>query len=245
MKSKKWLIFLALAAVLLLASGGNGTTGYFNDVESSSNDVLRVKIAPLFGSADSFVVLAGTGITNTGPTTITGDVGTYPTATEAGFDSVTFTTGTNHAGDAVTQGAKDDLVIAYVDAAGRPAVTVATELGGTSPVPGVYNSAAGTFGITGNLTLTGDANAVWIFQAASTLITADSSQVILSGGATAANVYWLVGSSATLGTNSIFRGNIMALTSITITTGATVYGRALARNGAVTLDTNIVVKPTP
>jgi len=120
---------------------------------------------------------------------------------------------------------------------------VATELGGTTPAPGVYTSADGTFGITGTLNLTGDANAVWIFQAASTLNTAGSSQVILSGGAKAANVYWQVGSDATLGTTSIFKGNILSLSSITLDTGARLDGRAFARNGAVTLDANVVTKP--
>ncbi|MDO8491371.1 MAG: ice-binding family protein [Dehalococcoidia bacterium] len=240
---------LTLTVVSLLAYGGKVTSGYFSDGESSTDNVLRVKIAPLFGSADSFAVLAGSGITNTGATTITGDIGSFPTYTVPG-GSITLN-GTNHADDAVTQGAKNDLVIAYNDAAGRtPDHDVGTELGGTSPVPGVYyNSVAGTFGITGNLTLTGDANAVWIFQAASTLITATGSEVILSGGAKASNVYWVVGSSATLGgeggAGSILKGNILALTSATLNTGTNMEGRVLARNGAVTLHASTIIKPTP
>jgi hypothetical protein len=193
-------------------------------------------------TADSFAILAGSGITNTGSTKITGDVGTFPTTTETGFGSVTLT-GTNHAGDAVTQGAKDDLTTAYNDAAGRtPVTTVPTELGGTTKIAGVYDSAAGTFEITGTLTLDAqnDPNAVFIFKTASTLITADASNVKLINGAQACNVFWQVGSSATLGTGTSFNGNILALTSITLNTGATVNGRALARNGAVTLDTNSV-----
>ncbi|MDP9299701.1 MAG: ice-binding family protein [Actinomycetota bacterium] len=202
------------------------------------------------GTADSFAVLAGSGITNTGQTTITGDVGTFPTTSETGFapcpaaNCVTLN-GTNHAGDAVTQGAKNDLVTAYNDAAGRtPVTTIATQLGGQTLVPGVYNSASGTFGITGTLTLDaqGDPNGVFIFQMASTLITASSSNVSLLGGAQACNVFWQVGSSATLGTSSTFRGNILALTSITVTTSVTVVGRVLARNGAVTLDTDTITR---
>jgi hypothetical protein len=198
------------------------------------------------GTADSFAVLAGAGITNTGPTTITGDVGTFPTMTETGFSSVTLI-GTNHAGDAVTQQAKTDLTIAYVDTAGRtPVSTVSTELGGQTLIPGVYDSASGTFGITGTLTLDGQGNpnAVFIFKTESTLITASSSNVVLINATQACNVFWQVGSSATLGTASMFRGTILALTSISATTAATIEGRLLARNGAVTLDTNTITRTT-
>jgi hypothetical protein len=157
-------------------------------------------------------------------------------------------TGINHAGDATTQAAKNDLVAAYNAAAGQAVTqTVATELGSTTKGPGVYNSAAGTFTITGTLTLDGqgDPNAVFIFQAASTLITAASSNVVLINGAQASNVFWQVGSSATLGTSSNLLGTVLALTSITATTSATVSGRLLARNGAVTLDTNSILIALP
>ena len=111
----------------------------------------------------------------------------------------------------------------------------------------MYDSPAGTFGITGTLTLDaqGDPNAIFIFQAASTLITASASNVVLVNGAQASNVFWVVGSSATLGTYSALQGSILALTSITVTTGATLNGRALARNGAVTLDTDTITALTP
>lgn len=193
------------------------------------------------GTAASFAVLAGSGITNTGPTTIIGDVGTFPTTSETGFGTVTII-GTNHAGDAVTQGAKTDLVIAYNDAAGRvPFTVVAGDLGGQTLTPGVYQSAS-SLGLTGTLTLDaqGDPNAVFIFQMGSTLTTASASSVVLINGAQACNVFWQVGSSATLGTGSAFQGTILALTSITATTGAVVNGRLLARNGEVTLDTNTI-----
>jgi len=194
------------------------------------------------GAADAFAVLAGSGITNTGPTTITGDIGTFPTPSESGFGSITVH-GTNHRGDAVTQQAKHDLVTAYLDAAGRtPVNAVAVELGGRTLLPGVY--ASPTFGLTGTLTLNarGDANAQFVFQAESTLITASRSSVRLVNGAQACNVVWQVGSSATFGTGARFVGNVLALTSITATTGATFHGRLLARNGAVTLDTNTITK---
>lgn len=197
------------------------------------------------GNAYNFAVLAGSGITNTGTTTITGDVGTFPTTTETGFGSVTIT-GTNHAGDGVTQNAKTDLVTAYNDAAGRtPTIPIVADLGGQTLTPGVYNSAS-SIGLTGTVTLDaqGNPDAVFIFQAGSTLTTAGSSTVALTNGAQACNVFWQIGSSATLGTNSTFRGTAIALTSITLTTGATVDGRVLARNGAVTMDTNVIVRPT-
>lgn len=198
------------------------------------------------GSADSFAVLAGSGITisSGGQTTITGDAGTFPTTTENGFECLTLI-GTNHAGDAVTQGAKDDLVNAYDDAAGRAAVTVGTELGETTKTPGVYNSVAGTFQITGALTLDaeGDPNASFIFVMATTLTTFVGSQVIMSGGAKAANVFWVVGSSATIGVGTDMKGTILASESITMNSGAVLEGRALAMNGAVTMDTNTITVP--
>jgi hypothetical protein len=196
------------------------------------------------GTAASFVVLAGAGVTNTGPTTLNGDLGTFPTPSVTGAGSMTIT-GTNHAGDAVTQGAKDALVTAYNNAAGQgPATPIAADLAGQTLAPGVYNSAS-SIGLTGALTLNGggDPRAVFVFQAGSTLTTASASQVLLVNGAQACNVFWQVGSSATLGTGSVFRGSILALTDITVTTAATLEGRVLARNGAVTLDTNTITRP--
>jgi hypothetical protein len=197
--------------------------------------------APIgLGTASSFAVLAGSAITNTGTSVITGDIGSYPTPTETGVASMVLT-GTDHAGDAVTQQAKTDLNSAYNLAAGAtPPTLVATELGGTTLTPGIYNGA--TLQITGILTLdtAGDPNAVFVFQTASTLITASNSAVVILNGASACNVYWQVGSSATLGTGSHLVGTVLASTSITATTAATVQGRLLALNGAVTLDTNTI-----
>jgi len=197
------------------------------------------------GTAGSFAVLAGAGITNTGPTTVNGDIGTFPTTSISGAASMTIT-GTNHGGDSVTQGAKTDLVTAYNTAAGEsPRTAVAADLGGQTLTAGTYNSAS-SLGLTGALTLNGGGNpsALFVFQAGSTLTTASASTVNLINGAQACNVFWQVGSSATLGTGSTFRGTILALTSITVTTGTTISGRVLARNGAVTLDTDTITKPT-
>jgi ice-binding like protein/Big-like domain-containing protein len=198
------------------------------------------------GTAADFSVLAGSTVTNTGPTTIGGDLGLSPGTAITGFPPG-LVSGTVHAADEVASQAKSDLTAAYTDAAGRPATaTVPVELGGTTKTAGVYESPAGTFGITGTLTLDarGDATAVFIFKAASTLITASSSSVNLVNGARSDNVFWQVGSSATLGTYSIMRGNVMALASITVTTGVTVDGRTLARTAAVTLDSNTINRPT-
>src|ERR1035437_8424467 len=196
-------------------------------------------------TAANFEVLAGSGITIAGAvksSVIIGNIGTYPTPSITGLGNAILI-GINHAADAVTAQAKLDLTAAYLNAAGQAVTqTVPTELGGTTLGAGVYNSAAGTFTITGTLTLDGkgDPNVVFIFQAASTLITASSSNVVFINGAQACNVVWQVGSSATLGTSSNLLGTVLALTSITLNTSATASGRMLARNGAVTFDTNTV-----
>lgn len=211
----------------------------------SLSDSASAATAISLGTADSYAVLAGSGITNTGPTTLTGDLGTYPTTTITGSSSITIN-GTNHAGDGVTQSAKTDLVTAYNSAAGQTSTNaISGDLGGQTLVAGVYTSSS-SIGLTGALTLNGAGNAdsVFIFQAGSTLTTASGSSVVLTNGAQACNVFWQIGSSATIGTGSSFVGTIIALTSITLTTGATVSGRVLARNGAVTMDTNTVSRPS-
>jgi hypothetical protein len=196
------------------------------------------------GTADSFAVLAGSAVTNTGPSVISGDLGVSPGTAVTGFPPGTVNAGTIHAADAVASQAKADLVTAYDDAAGRSSTaTISADLAGSTLTPGVYTSAS-SLGLSGDLTLDarGDPNAVFVFQAGSTLTAGSASRVLLTGGAQPCNVFWQVGSSATIGTSSAFAGNILALTSISLTTGATLNGRALARNGAVTLDTNTITK---
>ena len=154
--------------------------------------------------------------------------------------------GVNRAGGGVTQNAKADLLTAYKVAAGEgPTSPITKDLGGQSLTAGVYNSAS-SIGLTGALTLdaAGDPGAVFVFQAGSTLTTASASSVVLTNGAQACNVFWQIGSSATLGTGSSFRGTILASESITATTGATIQGRLLAFGGAVTLDTNTISRPS-
>jgi LPXTG-motif cell wall-anchored protein len=199
------------------------------------------------GSTSNFAVLAGSGITNTGATTVSGtaggDMGSSPTGSFTG-DTLVTTSGTKYtAVDSTVTAAKDDLVLAYDDAAGRtPATTISDDLGGKTLTQGVYASAS-SLGLTGTLTLDAenDPSAVFIFQAGSTLDAASSSVVALVNGAQACNVFWQVGSSATFGTTADFTGHVFALTSITANNGATFHGQLLARNGAVTLDHNTIV----
>jgi outer membrane autotransporter protein len=201
------------------------------------------------GTASRFGVLAGSGITVAGAvqtTTITGDIGTFPTPTITGLGNITLN-GVNQGGNAVTQQAKNDLVTAYNSAAGRAPTLILTpglDVGGLTLVPGVYKDTT-SLGITGSLRLNalGNPNAVFIFQIGSTLTMASNSSVILLGGAQACHIFWQVGSSATLGTSASLKGTILALTTITLNTSATVEGRLLARNGAVTLDTNTITVP--
>jgi hypothetical protein len=196
------------------------------------------------GTADNFAILAGSAITNTGSSVISGDVGISPGTAVTGFPPAVLN-GVQHVADAQAIQAKTSITSTYTDASNRtPITSIGTELGSAVILPGVYASPSGTFGLTGTVTLDaqGDPNAVFIFKSASTLITASGSRVVLANGAQACNVFWLVGSSATLGTNSTFKGSLIAQTSITLTTNAQVEGRLLAQNGAVTLDSNTVTK---
>ncbi|MFJ1873161.1 ice-binding family protein, partial [Streptomyces chartreusis] len=200
------------------------------------------------GTAESFAVLGGSAVTNTGPSEINGDLGVSPGSSVTGFPPGEVN-GATHVTDAVAGQAQSDLTTAYNDAAGQaPDVTFPddppVELGGRTLTPGVYNAPVSA-AITDTLTLNaeGDPDAVWVFQVGSTLTTASASEVSLINGASPCNVFWQIGSSATLGTASEFVGTIMALTSISVTTGTDITGRALARNGAVTLDTNVITRP--
>lgn len=212
----------------------------------------------LLGNAGVFAVLAGSGITNTGATTITGDVGSSPTPSQTGFaacpgaDCVALT-GANHnlpdPNDAVTQSAKADLITAFDNAAGQTPTQVPSELAGHTYTAGVYNSADGTLGMTGTLVLDGEnnADATFIFQTATTLITGGTGNVTFIRGAQACNVFWKVGSAATLGAGSSFSGTILAHDDISLGDGVTVHGRLLAAEqgnaGAVTLIHDTITKP--
>jgi len=195
------------------------------------------------GTAAFFAVLAGSTVTNTGPTVVAGDVGVSPGSAIIGFPpGVVTAPATIHAGDGTAAAAQSDLTVAFVNASNQATTQNLTgqNLGGKMLGPGVYtfNSSAQ---LTGMLTLSG--TGFYIFQIGSALTTATGSVVAAINGADAASIFWEVGSSATLGTGSTFIGNILAQSSITVTTGVTMAGRLLARTGAVTLDTTALTYP--
>jgi hypothetical protein len=197
---------------------------------------------PRLGTATNFAVLAGSAITNTGPTVITGNLGLSPGTAVTGFPPGRVTAQT-HKTDAVALRAKNSLVTAYNDLASWATTRSMTgkDLGGKTLKPGVYTFSSSAQ-LTGTLTLSG--NGIYIFRTGSTLTTASNSRVLVTNGANGCGVYWKIGSSATLGSGTQFKGTIIALTSITMVTGASIIpGRALARNGAVTLDSNRISMP--
>ncbi len=199
------------------------------------------------GAASTFAILAFNTVTNVNNpgTIVTGDLGISPGAALVGFPPGQVT-GATHAGDAVAAAAKAALLTAYNDAAGRlGAAVLAGDLSGLTFTPGLYKNSTSVMLSAGNVTLDaqGDSNAVFIFQMGSTLTTSAGTQVILSGGAMATNVYWTVGTSATLGTSSIFAGTILAASAITMKTDASIVGRLLAQGAAVALDTNAITVP--
>ena len=218
------LLALTMGFVMLLASFGLRAFAAESPVD--------------LGTAAPFSVLGGQAVTNTGTTTLSGDLGVSPGTSITGFPP----SQPRHSADAVAIKAQSDLTIAYNSAASRAPInnTNYDTLGGRTLVSGVYN-ATSTMALTGTVTLDGGGrgDGVWIFQVGSALDIAVDSTVSLTNGANACNVFWQVGSSATLHTDTVFVGTIMALTSISVDTNTTVAGRALARNGAVTLDNNV------
>jgi hypothetical protein len=207
-----------------------------------------VPTVPL-STAGAYAVVGASTVTNTGPSVINGSVGLSPGPAITGFPpGIVVPPGTIHVADAAAAQAQADVTTAYNDAAGRSiTATTAADLGNLQLQGGVYAGPShGALQLTGPLVLdgAGNPNSVFIFQTDSTLTTASSSTVSLINGAQECNVFWQVGSSATLGTGSVFRGNILALASVTVTTGVTVHGRAFASTAAVTLDTDVFVRPS-
>jgi ice-binding like protein/putative surface cell wall-binding protein len=195
-------------------------------------------------SAAAFAVLAGSTVTNAGDTMVNGDLGVSPGT--AATITPGMVNGTIHGGDPVAAAAQADLATAYNTALAQgPDAPLVGDLGGLTLGPGLYGfGAAATLATTLTLDGGGDPDAVFIFQIGSTITTAANSSVVLTGGAQACHVSWLIGSSATLGANTSLRGDVLAITSITAVAGTTVEGRLLAMNGAVTLDTNTVTATT-
>jgi len=198
------------------------------------------------GAADNFAILAGSGITNTGASVINGDLGLSPGTSVGGFPPGILN-GTLHINDAAANQSKLDIAAAYDNAKNRTAtdiVTLSGNIGGLTLTPGLYKSTSSLALSSGNVTFDalGDANAIFIIQVASAFTATSGRQVILAGGAQASNIFWQIGSSATFGTTSAFKGNIIAFQSISFNTGATLDGRALCRNGAVTMSGNTITK---
>lgn len=200
-------------------------------------------------SASTYGVLAGSTVTSTGNTVVDGNLGLSPGTSVTGFPPGVLTNGTMHITDSSAAQAQLDLILAYNEVVGRTSnvVAVSADIGGQILTSGLYQAAATLAITTGDLTLNaaGDTNAVFIFKIGSTLTVSSGRQVILIGGANSANIFWQVGSSATLETTSACKGTIMADQSITFQTGATLEGRALAKNAAVTLDNNVITTPMP
>jgi hypothetical protein len=198
--------------------------------------------SPSLGAASTASVVAGTTVTNTGPTTLSGDLDLFPGTSVTGFPPGTVG-GTVNTGTLNATAASNAMIAetaAYGVLAGAPVTgTANTDLSGLSFAPGVYAASSG-LSLTGTVTLVGDANSVFIFKSVSTLITGPGSRVVLSGGVSPCNVWWQIGSSATFGTTTAFVGNVLALTSISLATGVTLQGRAMSQTGGVTLDSNVI-----
>lgn len=249
MKTKKIVTTLAIAAVVLIAGCKKDT------IEPTPAPTQNPIVIPIqtsvqptvsLSGSSTLAIIAGSAISSTGATVITGDLGLSPGSSVGGFPPGILN-GTKHINDPIANQAKMDLTAAYNDAAGRTCsdiVTLSGNIGGLTLTPGLYKSTSSLAISSGDLTLDakGNSNAVFIIQIASTLTTTSGRKVILSGGALASNIFWQVGSSATFGTTSVFKGTVMAMQSITFNTGATLDGRGLARIGAVTMAGNTIVK---
>jgi hypothetical protein len=255
----RWGVPVLMAALALANAGcdsksskGTPTAPRAPVAARPGNDAGRVSamaVAPPLGAAGSFAVLGASTVTNTGPTVVNGDLGISPGAACTGLPvpctggGPGIVTGTIHAADATSLAAQTSITTAYNTLAGQACNLDLTgqNLGGLTLIPGAYCFSSSAQ-LTGTLTLDGQGNAgaVWVFQIGSTLTTASGSNVNFINGGQACGAFWQVGSSATLGTTTTFRGNVLALASITLNTGATSNGGLFARTGAVTLDSNIV-----
>jgi hypothetical protein len=246
MKTKERMASIILVSLFLASSCKKEVA----QPSSSSSTTMYIPVQTIaqssvsMGGSGSLVILSGSAISNTGATVVTGDMGLSPGTSVGGFPPGILN-GTLHINDGIATQAKSDLVAAYNDAAGRKSteiVTLSGNIGGLTLTPGLYKSTSSLAISSGDLTFDakGNPNAVFIIQIASSLTTTSGRAVILSGGALASNIFWEVGSSATFGTTSVFKGTILAMQSITFDTGATLNGKALARNGAVVMAGNTI-----
>jgi hypothetical protein len=246
MKTNKLFTSLAIAsiAVVVLIAGCKK-----DNTDPANPTVIPIQTTAMatvsLAGTSTFAVLAGSAVTSTGATNITGDLGLSPGTSVGGFPPGIMV-GTIRINDVLSTQAKLDLTAAYNDAAGRTStdiVTLSGNIGGLTLTPGLYKSTSSLSISSGDLTFDakGNGSAVFIIQIASTLTTTSGRQVFLSGGALASNIFWQVGSSATFGTTSVFKGTVLAMQSITFNTGATLDGKALARTGTVTMAGNTIV----
>ncbi|MDQ3047312.1 MAG: ice-binding family protein [Bacteroidota bacterium] len=252
MNKKIILVSVAVIGAFLIAGCKKDNDTAPTSGGGSSNPVVipvqtTVQANVSLAGASVLAILAGSSISNTGATSITGDMGLSPGTSIGGFPPGILI-GTQHINDAIANQSKLDLTAAYNDAAGRTAtdiVTLSGNIGGLTLTPGLYKSTSSLAVSSGDVTFNamGDPNAIFIIQIASTLTATAGRKVILSNGASAANIFWQVGTSATFGTTSEFKGNVLAMQSITFNTGASLTGRGLARSGAVVMAGNTIVKP--
>lgn len=250
MKTKSILSAITIAIVFIVSCKKDKDTAPTSSTPTTNNQSIPLQTTSqstvVMGGATTLAILAGSAISSTGATNITGDMGLSPGTSIGGFPPGILV-GTQHINDAIANQAKLDLTAAYNDAAGRTAtdiVTIAGNIGGLTLTPGLYKSTSSLAVSSGDVTFDakGNPNAVFIIQIASTLTTTSGRKVILSGGALASNIFWQVGTSATFGTTSVFKGTVMAMQSITFNTGATLDGRALARTGAIVMAGNTIVR---
>jgi hypothetical protein len=233
---------------LIVVSTGIGLAAALALGGSSAAFAATIIDGPVgLGTAASYGVLGAQSVTNTGPSVVNGDLGVSPGTSITGFGGPGngIVNGTVHQTDAAAAQAQADTTTAYgVAASLTPTRGGLEELNGLSLTPGVYNGSTLQLANNGQLTLAGSADSVWVFQAASTLTIGSGTRIVITGGASSCNVFWQVGSSATIGTAAQFQGTVLADQSVTATTGATVVGRLLARNASVTLDDNTITRPT-
>ncbi len=244
MKTKKLLTLLALLSLVIFHGCKKDDIYIVNPILIPIQTTSQPQI-PLTGTS-SFAILAGSAINNTGITIITGDIGLSPGSSVSGIPPGILN-GTLQINNEIANQAKLDLTTAYNDAAGRTCfdiVTLSGNIGGLTLTPGLYKSTSSLAISSGDLTFDAKSNenAIFIIQIASTLTVTSGRQVILSGGAKSSNIFWQVGSSATFGTTSVFKGIILAMQSITFNTGAILHGRAFARTGAVVMAGNTIEK---
>ena len=246
MKTRKLFTIIAMAGVVLFSGCNDAVTSNVDNPGGIPIQDISMSKVVLGGTSD-FAILAGSAITSTGATNITGDLGLSPGTSIGGFPPG-IVVGTKEINTNLATQGKLDLTAAYNDAAGRTStdiVTLSGNVGGLTLTPGLYKTTSSLAISSGDLTFDarGNADAVFIIQIASSLTTTSGRKVFLKGGASSANIFWQVGSSATFGTTSVFKGTIMAMQSITFNTGATLDGRALARTGGIILAGNTIVKP--